>query len=226
MRCCDKDEIPQPPTMPTPKPGYFWKEVPFGPFTISAYVDIDEKVFSGKKVNIPGIAGIRAKADFLYSRGGIVMEGGGYLESGEYIYIKNPLDLDWEDANGKIVSDEQAYWVHNPEDAIFAYGKSRLTPFYSIAAPRPFPSRDGIMLYIPSIIPALNRLGFIHPGITGNSHDGIFEIQDRCYGCEPEEEGNPFGLDLFVGVGFDNSNKWLAQPERHNAKVYELVSGN
>ncbi|MCL4561433.1 MAG: hypothetical protein M1281_12545, partial [Chloroflexi bacterium] len=57
---------PQLASFPPAPPGYSWKKLT-GKFTFSAYSLADERVFSGSQMDIPGILGLQAKEDFLYS---------------------------------------------------------------------------------------------------------------------------------------------------------------
>ena len=186
-----------------------------GDFNLSSYVFADEDEFWGTLRNIPGLNNMQAKTDFLFDRGGVVMQGTGQLSDGVFIHITNPNQLYWIDRQGNRIVHEGGEWkiastgdpgvidrIGNPEDAIFARGKGRdLTPYYSIAAPGEFAM--GSLFYIPAAAELANN-------------DGVFEVQDRGGAIEGTT------LDVFVGQGFANSDHWFAnRPDQ--AAVYKMI---
>ncbi|MBI3244284.1 MAG: hypothetical protein HYZ49_18550 [Chloroflexi bacterium] len=188
-----------------------------GEYTFSAYVYADEKsgYFSGSGTDIPGIPDMQAKEDFLFGRGGVVMQGTGLLDSGQYIHIDNPSQLYWADKenyrvdwrNGNYVREDGTVsdvdHVGNPGDAMFKLGLARnLTPYYSVAGPKEL--EKGTLIYAPALA-------------SHTPYDGVFEVQDRGGAIKGQR------FDLFVGVGFANSTSWFQIAERNNATVYQLI---
>ena len=207
-------------SIPIP-PGFYLMPLP-GTYSFSAYVFADENAFSGQEVSIPGINGQTAKWDFLFSSGGVVMQGTGMLSNGPFIHITNYDELKWADIQGRLLRlDPNMGWVvsetgeqsaihhvWNWETATFETGPGRegLIPYYSVAAPDNFPL--GSFIYVPELAPYVG-------------HNGIFQVQDRGGLIQ----GHKF--DLYVGVGFANSNSWLYSPPtntaRFNLTVYVLM---
>lgn len=188
-------------------PGFSSTEM--GMFTISAYVHALESQFHGRAVEIPGMDGQTAREDFLFSRGGVVMQGSGIRLGGDFVHIRNQGDLYWVDARGRQVSAAQARWVGNPDEADFGSGSKVLLAHFSVAAPRRVPM--GQLLYIPSLVPGLRRIGV--------RHNGVFRVDDRGGSISGAR------LDLFVGNGFGPSDRWFHEvPERSGAMVYALNS--
>ncbi|MEZ4510376.1 MAG: RHS repeat-associated core domain-containing protein [Chloroflexota bacterium] len=191
---------------------------PIGNVNLSAYVFALESEFNGQLRNVPGISGIQAKDDFLFSRGGVVMQGTGVVQNtGQktFIHITNAHQLYWVDSAGNKIIHQSGQWVNaetgtpgqiarigNPQDAIFALGTGRdLTPYYSVAGPSEY--EMGTLIYIPQTI-------------SLTSTNGVFEVQDRGGAIE----GRTF--DVFVGQGFANSDHWFANRPQ-NPMGYMLI---
>jgi RHS repeat-associated protein len=214
---CGVDNTPAPFLIPS---GSYWRRLA-GTYGFSAYDIVWESEYKGAMVDIPGVPGLQAKADFLYNKDAVGMQGTGMiLRDGQQIYIHRDAGY-WTDSSGQRVYSTSKGWVYEDKrpvedpdtitltNARFSRLPARppLSTRYSVAAPKDF--AKGTLLYAPSLGP-----------YTPNA--GVLIIQDRG-GAFPAGEHR---FDVFAGdTNCTGSRWWVEVPSsaRVGVPVYELV---
>ncbi len=210
---------PQVTSFPPAPPGYSWQKLT-GKFTFSAYSLADERVFAGSQMDIPGILGLQAKEDFLYSIYGVGMQGTGVIKRMDdhrtmqtiYIkYISGHWELDGEEVliadywyyaeSGAAVPADQVSKIRLVDAKFSIVSEPKLTPYFSVAASNRFGM--GTWLFVPGL----------------DTYGGIFEVQDRGGAFGPQSQR----FDLYVGKELDLALDWLRLDDlRKNLVVYVL----
>ncbi|NIM96034.1 MAG: hypothetical protein GTO18_20225 [Anaerolineales bacterium] len=206
--------------------GHRWEEVTISKFRLSVYyrpheVQPDFNMHKHELVSKEGIP-FDAKYDFLFGRGGIAMQGSGYLQDGRLLVVDNGYDLFWEYSNKY-----KRELIANPDDARFSFsGGKNLTAFKNAAVPF---ALDSLLPYGTKIClssDAVHRIREIGPA----NHNGIFVVNDRCPGCYMK--GGTYGVDMYAGAGQSGKDfylDWFGGQEyykyRLNQTIFRMVPG-
>jgi len=217
INCPRGSTSPFPPTLP----GYYWKPLK-EKYSFSAYAIPGEEAYMGDLIDIPGIIGLQAKEEFLFSVAGIAMQGGGIIHRMDddrvvrplYIkYIAGSWVLDGKDVyvtdqwyysdTGEIVPTDQISFIRIGEPRFSILPEPDLIPYYSVAASYRFPI--GTKIYVPDL----------------QGYGGIFEVDDRGGAFDQDS----LRFDIFVGKNMDRALEWIRlDTARHNLDVYVLAA--
>ena len=168
-------------------------------------------------VDIPGMSGFQAKADFLFNRDGVGMQGSGIMTcEGKAVYIGYDRGH-WEDSSGRRVYITRQGWVYEDGSLVKELASIHLTnalfsmrapsnkiPRFSLAGPPDF--SIGSILFSPKL-----------SGLT--PYNGLLRVEDRGGAFKRGE----LRFDMYQGIGNDAGLAWLEISERSNVDVYLLI---